>query len=50
MYKIIKGIIRFIICYILFRVKYENLEVLENRNILREESKKMINYIYEFGV
>lgn len=29
---------------------FPNLEVLENRNILREESKKLINYIYEFGV
>ena len=29
---------------------FPNSEVLENRNILREESKKLINYIYEFGV
>ncbi len=29
MYKIIRGIIRFIVCYILFRVKYKNLEILE---------------------
>ncbi len=29
MYKIIRGMIRLIVCYILFRVKYENLEVLE---------------------
>lgn len=29
MYKIIRGIIRFIVCYVLFRVKYENLEVLK---------------------
>lgn len=28
MYKIIRGMIRFIVCYVLFRVQYENLEVL----------------------
>ena len=30
MYKIVRGIIRFIVCDVLFRVKYQNLEILKD--------------------